>query len=149
MNMTSRVFVALAAVSLMTYGTALAQEAPAAPPQAPAASAPQAPSPAAPAIPPAAASADAQAQAQALTSTGDLVSVDSKANTVTVKTTTGEMTFKFNDETKVTGATKATAGLATMTGSQVTIRYKKDGASNVASSIDVKAAAGGAAPPRP
>jgi hypothetical protein len=136
MNMTSRVFVALGAVTLMTYGSALAQQAPAQPPQAPA---PPAVSPAAPAAAP------AQAQAQALTASGDLVSVDAKEQTLAVKTSTGEMTFKYNDETKITGSSKGAAGLATMTGSEVTIRYRKDGASNIATSIDVKAAAA----PRP
>ena len=133
MNMTSRVFVALGAVTLMTYGSALAQQAPAQPPQAPA---PSAVSPA-----PSPAAAPAQAQAQTLTASGDLVSVDAKAETLSVKTSTGEMTFKYNDETKITGSSKGVAGLATMTGSEVTIRYRKDGASNIATSIDVKAAA--------
>jgi hypothetical protein len=140
---TSRVLVALAAVSLMTYGSALAQQAPPAqPPQAPSLSAP---------APAADAQGSASASAQTMTATGDLVSVDSKANTVTVKTTTGEMTFKFSDDTKISGATKAAAGLATMTGSQVTIRYKKDGSTNTASSIEVKPAASAspASPARP
>ena len=132
---TSRVLVALGAVTLMTYGSALAQQAPAQPPQAP-------PSVGAPAIPPAAPAAPAAqggAQAEA-TASGELLSVDSKASTLNVKTATSEMTFKYDDATKISGATKAAAGLATMTGSQVTVRYKKDGASNVATSIDVKAA---------
>lgn len=132
MTMTSRVFVALGAVTLLTYGSALAQQAP---PQAPA---PPAVSPAPPAAP---AAAPAQAQAQTLTASGDLVSVDSKAETLSVKTSTGEMTFKYNDDTKITGSSKGAAGLATMTGSAVTISYKKDGASNIATSIDVKASA--------
>jgi hypothetical protein len=133
---TSRVLVALGAVTLMTYGSALAQQAPAQPPQAP-------PSVGAPAIPPAAPAAPAAAQggAQAEASaSGELLSVDSKASTLNVKTATSEMTFKYDDATKISGATKAAAGLATMTGSQVTVRYKKEGASNVATSIDVKAA---------
>jgi len=91
--------------------------------------------------PPPAAAASAQAQAQTLSASGDLVSVDSKAETLSVKTSTGEMTFKYNDETKITGSSKGAAGLATMTGSEVTVRYKKDGASNIATSIEVKAAA--------
>ena len=136
MNTTSRVLVALGAVTLMTYGSALAQQAPAQPPQAP-------PSAVSPAIPPAAPAAPAAAQggAQAeATASGELLSVDSKASTLSVKTATSEMTFKYDDTTKISGATKAAAGLATMAGAQVTVRYKKDGASNVATSIDVKAA---------
>ncbi len=134
---TSRVLVAVGAVTLMTYGTALAQ-APAQPPQAP-------PSPSSPAVPPSSPSspsASAQAGAQTMTATGELVKVDAKEETLTVKTSTGEVTIKYNDETKVTGASRNTAGLATMSGSQVTIRYKKDGASNIASSIEVKPATG-------
>ena len=135
MNTTSRVLVALGAITLMTYGSALAQQAP-----------PQAPAPPAvsPAAPPAAPSA-AQGQAQALKATGELVSVDSKAESLTVKTSTAEIVFKYDDNTKVTGASKGTAGLATMAGAQVVISYKKDGATNMATDIEVKPAAS----PRP
>src|SRR5262245_44524343 len=137
MNTTTRVLVAMGAVTLMTYGSALAQQAPAQPPQAP-------PSAAAPGGPPAAPASPAQAGAQTQTATGELVSVDAKADTMTVKTSTGEITIKYDDQTKVSGASRNTAGLATMSGSQVTVRYKKDGATNLASSIEVKAAAGAA-----
>jgi hypothetical protein len=133
MNTTSRVLVAMGAATLMTYGSALAQQ-PSQPPQSP-------PSSASPAIPPA-----GQSSAQTMTATGELTNVDAKADTVTVKTATGEVTIKYNDETKVSGASRNTAGLATMSGSQVMIRYKKDGASNVATSIEVKPAAGGVSP---
>ena len=141
MNTTLRVLVALGAVTVMA-GSALAQ-APAQPPQAPPSSVSPAAPPAAPALPPQAPAAPASAQAQAdtLTSSGELVSVDSKASTVAVKTATGsEMTFKYDNDTKISGAAKGVVGLATMAGSQVTIRYKKDGATNLATSIDVKAA---------
>ena len=86
-----------------------------------------------------------------MTATGELVKVDAKEDTLTVKTSTGEVTIKYDDDTKVSGASRNTAGLATMSGSQVTIRYRKDGASNVASSIEVKPAAGapGLGEPRP
>jgi hypothetical protein len=76
-----------------------------------------------------------------MTVTGELVKVDPKEDTLTVKTVTGEVTIKYDDITKVTGASRNTAGLATMSGSQVVIRYKKDGASNVATSIEVRPAA--------
>ena len=135
MNRTSRVLVAMGAVTLMTYGSALAQQ-PDRPPQAPAAPGAQAPAPA-----PSPAQAGAQAQAQ--TASGELVSVDSKASTLSVKTAAAEMTFKYDDTTKISGG-KGAAGLATMTGSQVTVQYKKDGAANIATSIDVKPAGGGA-----
>ena len=82
--------------------------------------------------------AQAQAQAQTQTSQGELLDVDGKANTLTIKAQTGEMTFRYNDQTKVTGAQKGMAGLATMTGSQVVVIFRKDGPMNVATSIDVK-----------
>jgi hypothetical protein len=134
MKTTARVLVAMGAVTLMTYGSALAQ-APAQPPQAP-------PSSASPAVPPASSSASAQADAQTMTATGELVSVDAKENSLKVKTSTGEITIKYDDATKVSGASRNTAGLATMSGSQVTVRYKKDGATNLATTIEVKPAAG-------
>ena len=142
MNTTSRVLVAMGAVTLMTYGSALAQQAPAQPPQAP-------PSSVSPAVPPASPSASAQASDAQLTATGELVSIDAKESTMKVKTATGEVTIKYDDDTKVSGASRNTAGLATMSGSQVTVRYKKDGATNVASNIEVKPAAGAGPTSRP
>ena len=130
----------MGAVTLMTYGTALAQ-APAQPPSAP-------PSSVSPAVPPSS-SAGAQADTQLQTATGELVSIDAKESTMKVKTATGEVTIKYDDSTKVSGASRNTAGLATMSGSQVTVRYKKDGSSNVASSIEVKPAAGAGPSSRP
>lgn len=128
MNTTSRVLVALGAVAVMA-GSAFAQ-APAQPPQAPP-----------PAVSPGAPPADrAQAPAaQTQTASGELVSVDAKASTLSVKTASAEMTFKYDDTTKISGG-KGAAGLATMTGSQVTVQYRKDGAANIATSIDVKPA---------
>jgi hypothetical protein len=79
------------------------------------------------------------AQAQIQTAQGELLDVDGKASTVTIKTQSGEMTFRYNEETKVTGAQKGVSGLATMTGSQVTVQFRKDGQINVATSIDVRA----------
>jgi hypothetical protein len=84
--------------------------------------------------------AEPPSQAQTQTSQGELLDVDAKASSLTIKTPTAEMTFRYNDQTKVTGAQKGVTGLATMTGSQVTVLYKKDGQINLATSIDVKAA---------
>ena len=81
----------------------------------------------------------AQAQQEpAQIAQGELLDVDGKANTLTIKTKTGEMTFSYNEQTKVTGAQKGVAGLATMSGSQVTVMYRKNGQTNLAASIDVK-----------
>src|SRR5262245_17648082 len=81
----------------------------------------------------------AQAQQdQTETAQGELLDVDGKANTLTIKTKTGDMTFSYNEQSKVTGAQKGVAGLATMTGAQVTVVYRKNGQTNLATSIDVK-----------
>jgi len=82
----------------------------------------------------------AQAQAQTQTAQGELLDVDNKASTVRIRTETGEMSFRYTDATKVTGAQKGVAGLATMTGSDVVVMFQKDGQMNVATSIDVKGA---------
>jgi hypothetical protein len=135
MNTTSRVLVALGAVTVMA-GSAFAQAPDARPPQAP-------PGQVSPGAPPADRAQAPAAQSQ--TASGELVSVDAKASTLSVKTASSEMTFKYDDTTKISGG-KGAAGLATMTGSQVTVQYKKDGAANIATSIDVKPAGGGAKP---
>jgi hypothetical protein len=80
----------------------------------------------------------AQAQAQTQTAQGELLDVDGKASTMTIKTQTGDMTFRYNDSTRVTGAQKGVSGLATMTGSEVTVMYRKDGQINLVTSVDVK-----------
>ena len=100
----------------------------------------QPPSPSSPASPsPSGALGQSQA---ATTATGEITDVDSKSKTLTLKTAAGsEMKFKWDDSTKVTGSQKDAAGLATATGRQVTIQYKKDGQSNMATSIDVQSAA--------
>ena len=82
----------------------------------------------------------AQAQVQTQTAQGELLDVDAKANSLTIKTETGEMSFRYNDATKVTGAQKGVSGLATMTGSDVVVMFRKDGQINLATSIDVKGA---------
>ena len=81
-----------------------------------------------------------QADAQTQTAQGELLDVDGKATTLTVKTQSGEMTFRYNDQTKVTGVQKGASGLATMTGSPVTVLFRKEGQINLATSVDVKAA---------
>jgi hypothetical protein len=80
-----------------------------------------------------------QAQVQTQTARGELLDVDGRASTVTIKTQTDEMTFRYNEATKVTGAQKGVSGLATMTGSEVTVMFRKEGQINLATSIEVKA----------
>ena len=81
-----------------------------------------------------------QAEAQTQTSQGELLDVDVKASSLTIQTPTAEMTFRYNDQTKVSGAQKGLSSLAMMTGSQVVVQFRKEGQMNVAMSIDVKGA---------
>ena len=124
------------AFALGVYGQAFAQDRPDSPSQRPDSPSQQPARPDAPARPEA---PGAQAQASA-TAQGELLDVDAKASTITVKSSDNEMKFKYDDQTKVTGAPKGVAGLATMAGSQVTVQYKKDGQTNIATSIEVRAA---------
>ena len=118
--------IALACV-LGMYGQAFAQAQQPARPDSPGQQAPARPD------------APGGAQAQSASASGELQDVDAKASTITVKTADAEMKFKYDEQTKVSGAQKGVAGLATMTGSQVTVQYKKDGATNIATSIEVRA----------
>jgi len=71
--------------------------------------------------------------------TGELVKIDTSAKTLVVKTASEpEMQFSYTDATKVTGADKGVAGLATMTGSSLTVHYTKRGQNNVATEIEVQ-----------
>ena len=80
-----------------------------------------------------------QAPAQSVQSAqGELLSVDTQASTFAIKAASGEMTFRYDDNTKVAGGQKGVAGLATMKGSQVTVQFRKDGAANIATSIEVR-----------
>jgi len=78
------------------------------------------------------------AQQTTSTAQGELVNVDAKASTVAVKTSVGNMEFRYDNQTKITGAQSGAAGLATMTGAQVSVQYRKDGSTNIATSIDVR-----------
>jgi len=86
---------------------------------------------------PAPAPAPAQQAPQAATAQGELTSVDVAAKTLAVKSADGRaMQFSFNDETKITGA-NSPAGLATMEGSQVTVRYTTKGSVQTATEIQI------------
>jgi hypothetical protein len=73
------------------------------------------------------------------TAKGELVRVDPDAKTLAIKTASGtEMQFKYTDATSVTGAEKGVAGLATMSGAQLTVSFRIEGTSNVATKIEVR-----------
>lgn len=83
-----------------------------------------------------------QSRMQAETARGQLVSVDTEDKTFTIRDMAGKSTeFKYNDETKVTGSQRGIAGLATMSGEQVTVQYHEQGTDKIASSIAVQQAA--------
>lgn len=84
--------------------------------------------------------ADRGAQAPApAPAVGELVKVDPDAKTLSIKMAGGaEMLFRYNDQTTVTGGEKTVAGLATMSGAQVTVSYRVEGGSNIATRIEVR-----------
>ena len=72
--------------------------------------------------------------------TGELTRVMPDQKAFTVKSTSGaEMLFRYNDQTIVSGAENNVAGLATSSGSEVTVTYKNDSAGNMATRIEVHA----------
>lgn len=107
-------FVFAAAFSLTAYAQASASQAPAA--QAPAASAAQAQKPE--------------------SAKGELKSVDAQKMTLTLE---NGQTFQYTSSTKVTGAQGGVAGLASMSGREVTIDYETKGADRIATMITVVA----------
>ena len=120
----NRILTLLAAFLFVIAASAQAQDKPSSPPSSPGVGGAQQPG------------GGSQASS---TASGELTDVDAKGGMFTVKTATDEMKFRYDDQTKVTGAQKSTAGLATMKGSEVTVQYKKEGANNIATSIDVHA----------
>jgi beta-xylosidase len=70
--------------------------------------------------------------------TGELMRVNPDSKMFTVKNATGEIQFKYSDSTVVTGAQKTVAGLATMSGEQVTVSYRVENGANIATHIEVK-----------
>ena len=71
--------------------------------------------------------------------TGEVVSINTETKTLVVKTTPdSDMKFSYSDETEIVGADKGAAGLATKTGSIVTVTYDVHGTANIALKIEVK-----------
>ncbi len=83
-------------------------------------------------------SADRSQKNEPASITGELTRVMPDQKSFSVKSTTGaEMLFRYNDQTVVTGAETTVAGLATSSGSEVTVSYKNDSAGNLATKIEV------------
>jgi len=83
---------------------------------------------------------DAKTQAQEPKSAqGQLARVDGDARTLTIQSAAGSpMVFQYTADTKVIGADKGVAGLATMTGAAVTVQYVQQGNDNVATQIEIR-----------
>lgn len=84
-------------------------------------------------------SAQDRPSTQAMVAQGQLLRVDTSAKTLAIKNTQGvEMQFRYTDETSVIGADRGVAGLATMSGTNVSIHYTKQQQDNVATQIEVQ-----------
>lgn len=73
---------------------------------------------------------------EAQTVTGELTKVDAAAKTLSVKTSTGEIEFRYNDQTQIIGAEGGAEGLATQSGAPVKVHF--DAASKTATKIEVE-----------
>jgi hypothetical protein len=66
---------------------------------------------------------------------GELAKVDAAAKTLSVKTAKGDMEFRYNDQTQISGAEGGAEGLATQSGAPVRVHF--DAASKTATRIEV------------
>ena len=66
---------------------------------------------------------------------GELSKVDPASKTLWVKTAEGEMEFRYNDQTQISGAEGGAEGLATQSGAPVKVHF--DAASKTATRIEV------------
>lgn len=70
---------------------------------------------------------------------GQLVRIDTTAKVLVLRLPDGaQMRFSFNDNTTVTGADEGTAGLGTLSGTNVTVTYARIDQENVALQIEVQ-----------
>ena len=77
----------------------------------------------------------AQGQEKASIVQGELSKVDPASKTLWVKTDKGEMEFRYNDQTQISGAEGGAEGLATQSGAPVKVHF--DAASKTATRIEV------------
>lgn len=135
--MKKMMFPALAAALFVAPALAGAQSpSPSPSPQTPPSSTP--PAAAAPAPTAGAEQRADRASAKAETARGELVKVDADAKKITIKDATGvETEFAYTDATEVAGGRDGVAGLATKSGSKVTVHYKSDMGTKTATKIEV------------
>lgn len=75
---------------------------------------------------------------QAAMATGELTSVDPDEMTITLKGPDGKAwSFRYNEDTEVSGAQQGVAGLATRTGTIVTVHFEGEGDERMATKIEV------------
>jgi hypothetical protein len=80
----------------------------------------------------------ASTQSAAKMARGELVKVDTDSQTFTIKQDNGEQAqFQYTADTKVEGSQTSMQGLATDTGSTVSVWYTESGASKIATRIEV------------
>ena len=107
---------------------------------APALAGAQSPSPSpapAPTQAPAPSAAEPRAD-KAMTAKGELVKVDATAKTITIKGADGvETEFAYTATTDVKGGSDGVAGLATKSGSKVTVHFTSDMGKKTATKIEV------------
>ncbi len=69
---------------------------------------------------------------------GELVRVDTEAQTLTIKSPTGEeIDFQYNSDTKVEGSTSGVQGLSTKTGTRLMVHYKDQSSSKLAVRVEI------------
>ena len=73
-----------------------------------------------------------------MTAKGELVKVDADAKTITIKGADGvETEFAYSATTEVKGGAEGVAGLATKSGSKVTVHFTTDMGKKTATKIEV------------
>jgi len=81
----------------------------------------------------------ALAQQESAVAQGQLLKVDAAAKTIAIRTApSGQMVFRYTEQTKVVGADGEVAGLATKAGAQVSIKYVQENKENIATEIQVQ-----------
>jgi hypothetical protein len=76
-------------------------------------------------------------EAESMVATGELLRVDTSAKMFEVRTGPDSVkVFQYTDDTEVKGADRAPRGLATMAGSNITVRYTHHGETDVATEIE-------------
>lgn len=95
-------------------------------------------------------SAGQAAKAETKSAQGELVRVDVDKKVVRIKAADNkEMEFKFTDATEVSGESRNVEGLATKTGTRVTVEYEGQGTNMVATKIAIQPSASTASPASP